>query len=241
MNKLVSVIISSYNRFDLLINAIESVRNQTYENIEIIVVDDGSTDKRYKNNDLKNVIFLYLGESNSRNKLGYPSCGYVRNHGFKSAKGEYIAILDDDDYWLPDKIEKQVEILGKNEYMMCCTESYISHENIDKNTLNKNLQLYNKEFWWKDLKRILSLEEDFSNIIDRKLIEKHNCVICSSVLFKREIFAPTGLMAPVRNWKGNNGVYQDWDYWKKIINFSNIYYIKDPLMIYYHNRNKDYL
>ena len=48
-------------------------------------------------------------------------------------------------------------------------------------------------------------------------------------------------MSPVRNWKGNNGVYQDWDYWIKTINYSNIYYIKEPLMIYYYSKNKDYL
>ena len=116
MNYLVSVVISSYNRFDLLLNAIESVKNQTYKNIEIIVVDDGSTDKRYKNNDLENVIFLHLDESNSRNRLGYPSCGYVRNYGFKVSNGKYIAILDDDDYWLENKIEEQVKILDENKY-----------------------------------------------------------------------------------------------------------------------------
>lgn len=240
MNNLVSVVISSYNRFDLLLNSIESVKKQTYKNIEIIVVDDGSTDKRYKNNDLENVIFLHLDESNSRNKLGYPSCGYVRNYGFKVSKGKYIAILDDDDYWLENKIEEQVKILDENKFMMCCTESYISHENINEDTKNKNLQLYNREYWWDALKKILELKDDFSNVIDKKLIETHNCIICSSVLFKKDLFNLIGLMAPVRNWKGSNGVYQDWDYWKKTINFSNIYYIKDPLMIYYHSRNKDY-
>ena len=70
MEDLVSVIISSYNRYDLLLNAIESVKNQTYKNIEIIVIDDGSPDERYKN-PIDNVIIINLEERNSRNKLGY--------------------------------------------------------------------------------------------------------------------------------------------------------------------------
>ena len=81
MEDLVSVIISSYNRYDLLLNAIESVKKQTYKNIEIIVIDDGSSDDRYKN-PIEDVIIINLEERNSRNELGYPSCGYVRNFWF---------------------------------------------------------------------------------------------------------------------------------------------------------------
>ena len=239
MEDLVSVIISSYNRYDLLLNAIESVKNQTYKNIEIIVIDDGSPDERYKN-PIDNVIIINLGERNSRNKLGYPSCGYVRNFGFKISKGQYIAILDDDDYWLDTKIEKQVNILKKTGLLLACSESFISHQNITKNIDINNLKLYNREYWWDALKNKLNLKQDFSDIIDSATINKHNCIICSSVLFNRKLFNLIGYMEPVKNWSGNNGIYQDWDYWKKTIKHSNIYYIKEPLMIYYHSRKKDY-
>ena len=90
------------------------------------------------------------------------------------------------------------------------------------------------------MKKKLNLDQDFSNIIDSSLINKHNCIICSSVLFDRKLFDLIGYMEPVKNWSGSNGIYQDWDYWKKTIKHSNIYYIKEPLMIYYHSRKKDY-
>ena len=77
---LISVIISSYNRYESLLNAIISVKNQTYKNIEIIIINDGSSDTRYKNlKNSENFKIIHLDENNSRNKLGFPSCGYVRN------------------------------------------------------------------------------------------------------------------------------------------------------------------
>jgi glycosyltransferase involved in cell wall biosynthesis len=239
MEELVSVIISSYNRYDLLLNAIESVKKQTYKNIEIIVIDDGSSDEKYRKS-IVGVNIVNLGDNNSRNKLGYPSCGYVRNFGFKLSKGKYIAIIDDDDYWLNTKIEKQVNILKETDLLLTCTESFICHQNITSKTPISALQLYNKEYWWEALKKKLNLDQDFSNIIDSSTINKHNCIICSSVLFDRKLFDLIGYMQPVKNWSGSNGVYQDWDYWKKTSYYSNIYYIKEPLMIYYHSRKKDY-
>ena len=239
MEDLVSVIISSYNRYDLLLNAIESIKKQTYKNIEIIVIDDGSSDDRYKN-PIEDVIIINLEERNSRNELGYPSCGYVRNFGFKFSKGEYIAILDDDDYWLDTKIEKQVNILKETGLLLTCSESFICHQNINSKTDINTLQLYNRQYWWDALKKKLNLDQDFNNIIDSSVINKHNCIICSSVLFNRKLFNLIGLMEPVKNWSGSNGVYQDWDYWKKTSKHSNIYYLKEPLLIYYHNSKKDY-
>lgn len=236
MTDLVSVIISSYNRYDLLVNAIKSIKNQTYKNIEIIIINDGSNDIRYL--DLDNCI--HLNEKNSRNILGYPSCGYVRNIGFQKAKGDFIAILDDDDYWLPNKIEKQLNILKNNDYLLCCTEAYLSKNNIDENYDVKNFKLYNGEYWKNDLQKILNIKT-IPKIIDKTIIYKHNCIICSSVLFKKEVLKKIGFMKPVRNWKGNNGVFQDWDYWKRIILLSNIYYIQDPLLIYYFSNKKDYV
>jgi glycosyltransferase involved in cell wall biosynthesis len=239
MEDLVSVIISSFNRYDLLLNAIESVKNQTYNNIEIIVIDDGSVDDRYRE-PISGVEIINLGQSNSRSKLGYPSCGYVRNFGFKIGKGKYIAILDDDDYWLSTKIEKQVNILKKTGLLLACTESFICHQNINSKTNINNLQLYNREYWWEALKKKLNLDQDFSNILNSTIINKHNCIICSSVLFNRKLLDLVGYMQPVKNWSGSNGIYQDWDYWKKTTQHSNIYYIKEPLMIYYHSEKKNY-
>lgn len=105
-NKLVTAIITTHNRFSLLKRAIDSVLQQTYSNIELIVVDDASTDGTLEYCLNKSFNYIYIPKVESRGG------NYARNIGIKAAKGEYIAFLDDDDYWLPSKIEKQVNLLN---------------------------------------------------------------------------------------------------------------------------------
>ncbi len=100
---LVSVVIPTYNRIDLLTRAVDSVQNQTYPNIEIIVVDDGSQkDPADVLNGYKNLHFF----RNPKN-LG---ASYSRNLGLSKANGIFINFLDDDDILFPEKIEKQVKV-----------------------------------------------------------------------------------------------------------------------------------
>jgi glycosyltransferase involved in cell wall biosynthesis len=102
----VSVIIPTYNRENFVCEAIESVLQQTMTDIEVIVVDDGSTDrtreilKPYK----ETIRYIYT-------KNGGPA--HARNVGLKNAKGEYIAFLDSDDLYYPYKIELQSKFLDK--------------------------------------------------------------------------------------------------------------------------------
>ena len=233
MEDLVSVIISSYNRYDSLKVAIDSLKNQTYKNLEIIVIDDGSSDIRYKNK-IQGIEIINLENKNSRKVLGFPSCGYVRNFGFRKAKGKYIAILDDDDYFLPNKIKTQVKILNEKKLLACCSEAFLSQDTIIKDNPTKGLLNYNREYWWKELVKKLGIKHNIPNEIDSNLISKHNLIICSSVIFNREVFKLIGYMPEVQNHKGTNGIYQDYNYWIELIKHSNIYYIKDPLLIYYH-------
>ncbi|MEK7075763.1 MAG: glycosyltransferase [Patescibacteria group bacterium] len=102
---LVSIIIPAYNAEKYIKTTINSALKQTYQNIEIIVIDDGSTDKT------KNIIqsiqdprIIYIHQENQGQSA-------ARNAGIKIAKGEYIALLDSDDLFLPQKIEKQVNFL----------------------------------------------------------------------------------------------------------------------------------
>jgi glycosyltransferase involved in cell wall biosynthesis len=100
-SSLVSVIIPTFNRSHLLVRAVMSVLDQTYRNIEIIIVDDGSTDdtsiviaeiaKRANN-------ILYVVKKNG-------GCASARNRGLQASNGEYVAFLDSDDQWVPDAIE----------------------------------------------------------------------------------------------------------------------------------------
>lgn len=104
---LISVIVTTYNRSTYLKQTLQSVENQIYKNIEIIVVDDGS-DINYAEAICNEFIYCnYFYKKNG----GLSS---ARNYGISKAKGEYIAFLDDDDYWREDKLQKQADILKRN-------------------------------------------------------------------------------------------------------------------------------
>ena len=105
----VSVVIATYNRAQHLRGAINSVLQQTYTDYEILVVDDGSVDET------ADVVREY-----SREPLRYvyqPNGGSAsaRNRGLRMSSGDYIAFIDDDDRWLPEKLELQVDKLGRDE------------------------------------------------------------------------------------------------------------------------------
>lgn len=105
---LVSVIIPAYNRAKILQRAIESVLAQSYQNFEIIIVDDASTDLTAET--IKNFLTPKIRYFKHKNNKGP---GAARNTGIKKSRGELIAFLDSDDQWLPEKLEKQIEIFKK--------------------------------------------------------------------------------------------------------------------------------
>jgi len=119
---LVSVVIPSKNRPDFLVEALGSVFAQTYQNLEIIVVDDGSAfslGPMLKEKYGDRILFLRHEKSQ-----GAPA---ARNAGARLASGEYIAFLDDDDLWLPQKIEKQIAVFSANEIagLVFCGEDIV--------------------------------------------------------------------------------------------------------------------
>lgn len=111
MLSLVSVVIPMYNRERTIQRAVDSVLNQTYKNIEVLVVDDGSTDNSVQmldkyNNDVR--VKVFCQETNQ-------GANAARNRGIREAKGEYIAFHDSDDEWLPEKIEKQLKYMKEKQ------------------------------------------------------------------------------------------------------------------------------
>ncbi len=122
-NPLVSVVIPTYKRtVECVSKAVESVLNQTYQNVEIVVVDDSTsafegrtnTEKYIKSLNASNVVYI----QNEKNLGG----SLTRNRGIENANGEYITFLDDDDEYKPEKIEKQLRYMQQNDLEMTFTE-----------------------------------------------------------------------------------------------------------------------
>ena len=110
----VSVIIPTYNRVELLRFAIESVLEQTFTNFEIIVSDDKSTDNtRDVVGDFSDERIKYILNEGKKGPSG------ARNTAILASAGEYIAFLDDDDKWLPEKLQKQVDMLDDSRLNIC--------------------------------------------------------------------------------------------------------------------------
>jgi len=138
---LVSVVITTYNRESLLKEAIRSVEQQTYKNIELIVVDDTS-EKKHQD---------FFSEFNSKityiHKDSNKGATKSRNIGMKKSKGKYIAFLDDDDLILPEKIEKQVRILENesfNHVNICIT--WILDKRFGVERINKTPEVIDHEY-----------------------------------------------------------------------------------------------
>lgn len=143
----VSAIITTHNRPDVLPRALNSVLNQTYHDIELIVVSDGqfeSTDnymRQYQNN--KNIIYVKYLKPRGAN--------YARNQGLKTSSGEYVAFLDDDDEWLPDKVKMQVNKFEENKELalvyggknIIYTNNGIKYRSIPNPVLKENILLGN--------------------------------------------------------------------------------------------------
>lgn len=132
---MVSVVLTSYNKEKYIRQAIESVLRQTYDDFELIIVDDGSSDnstsiiEEYKMKDRRIKTFYF-----EKNK-GIPS---AHNKGISLARGDYLAMMDCDDYWDYRKLEKQVQVLENNdEYGACFTWINVVDENGEKVSSNK--------------------------------------------------------------------------------------------------------
>jgi teichuronic acid biosynthesis glycosyltransferase TuaG len=118
---LISVIIPAYNASSFLEIAVESIVSQTYRNIEIIIVDDGSKDNTFEKALLlseKHKNIKAITQTNSKQ-------GIARNNGISNANGEYVAFLDADDEWLPNKIEIQLNYLFAYKADMVFTDGYL--------------------------------------------------------------------------------------------------------------------
>jgi len=184
MNSLVSVIIPTYNAYKYIGDALDSVLKQTYDNYEIIIIDDGSTDNTDK------IIQTYLPNDKIHYiKIKHSGLAAVaRNQGIKVSRGSYIAFLDADDTWSPNKLKEQIELFDDHTALV-----YSDGEFIDQN-------------------RKYSARVKFhQGIVFDKLILK-NFIATSSVVVKKTILDKVGLFSENPKLK----VGEDYDLWLRI-------------------------
>lgn len=160
MNSLISVIMPAYNSSKYVKEAIKSVLEQTYKNIELIIIDDASSDETVsivrKMKLIDNRITLYVNKQNE-------GVSYSRNRGIKKASGEWVAFLDSDDFWHKEKLEIQLKYAEeKNLNFIFTGVSYIDEKG---NGLKSTFQVPKKVSYGQLLKQ--------------------NVIACSSVLIKK--------------------------------------------------------
>jgi glycosyltransferase involved in cell wall biosynthesis len=128
----VSVIIPTYNRAHLVGEAIESVLSQTYEDLELIVVDDGSEDETRKIVSSYSSQITYLHQEQE-------GVSAARNRGIEQAQGEYLSFLDSDDLWLKEKLYLQMEYLTSHpEILICYTDEIWIRKGVRVNPMKKH-------------------------------------------------------------------------------------------------------
>ncbi len=167
-NPLITAIIPTFNRSSVIINALNSVLKQSYNPIEIIIIDDGSNDNTF------NKTYSLLKKNNVR-YIYQPNKGVssARNIGIQNANGEFIAFLDSDDLWHKNKLELQMNfLLNQSEYNICYTNEIWIRNGIKVNQKKKHAK-YSGNIYINCLKL---------------------CIISpSSIIMKREVINDIGL------------------------------------------------
>jgi glycosyltransferase involved in cell wall biosynthesis len=197
----VSIVIPSYNRAEFIPATLDSILAQTFKDFEVIFVDDGSSDNteailaHYASHDKR---IKYIKQSNSERAV-------ARNNGMKRAQGEYIALVDSDDLWYPNKLEKQLEIFEEHHDLVLC---YASVNRID--------------FAGNRVRSAPRQHQGHSGYIFFDLLMR-NFIPSVTPMFKREIFDLVG--------EQNTEFipYEDWDFWLRISHQGKFFHIAEPL------------
>lgn len=204
---MVSVVIPIYNQGKYLKDCVMSVLNQDYDDYEILICDDGSTD------DTKDIVYDLMKKY--KGKIRYFSLSHTgspavpRNVGMRKAKGKYVAFLDADDLMEKTRIERQVNFLERNlQIDVLCTNALMFNDNSKKT-----------ELYFKDLKE---------GLISLKQLFNANYVIQSTILMKREVIGTVGY-----NYEKAKFYHEDFEYWLRALSLNKkIYYLPEPLIRY---------
>ena len=203
----VSVIIPTYNRAHLISRAIQSVLDQSYQDFEIIVVDDCSTDnteeviREFQEKDER---IRYIRHERNKGPAA------ARNSGIKAVKGEYIAFQDSDDEWLPEKLEKQMKV-----FKISPPEVGVVYTGFWR--LEKTKKTYIPFSW---------VTQKEGNIHEDLL--RGNFIGTPVALIRKECFKKVELFDEYISAR------EDWELWIRISKYYEFKYIPEPLMISYY-------
>jgi len=201
-NPLISVVIPCFNSEKFIRESIKSVLNQTYKNIEIIVIDDGSDDSSPLILQEFSGFLTVLNQKNS-------GAGSARNAGLEASNGEYIAFLDSDDYWDPDKISKQLNLILHEKLDLV----YCGGKIIEKNS-NETLL-------------IPKFRGDCYKYFIRYPTKAIILLGCSSALFRKSILISSGYFD-----SAFKGAAEDWDFFRRVCIYAKVGYVDDSLVGY---------
>lgn len=197
---LISIIMAAYNAEKTIEKAINSVLNQTYPNFELLVVNDCSKDRTVE-------LVRNIAAKDSRVRLisnvKNSGVSYTRKHGLEEANGSWIAILDSDDAWAPDKLEKQIELQKK---------------------MNADLLFTGSAFMDSDGQPIDWYLQAPTEVTYRQML-KQNVLSNSSALVRKELYA--------KYYAVGDGMHEDFAIWLSILKEGRkAYGVDEPLLIY---------
>jgi len=256
----VSVILISYNRWDMFHDAMKSVLEQTHRNLELIVVFDQPADRRYDefvpSDSRVHVVRIQHG---SKERFGEAHQGWVRNHGIRVARGQFIATLDDDDVWMNNKLEVQLARMWKDNAHLLCSEGYVGesrwHTQEDGHLkyapyitdakiaakLDPPMEKYNSGKYWEHLQGDFSGLPGMDGATDLPLVitlehfKRHNIIISASAILSSKL---VGLVGGPCDY--TPGGMEDMEYWARLLEVTDAAYVRTPLMIYDTSHGKSY-
>jgi glycosyltransferase involved in cell wall biosynthesis len=207
---LVSIIVPVYNGTKYLESTVKTLMGQSYENFELLLINDGSTDN-------SNALIVKLASTDNRIKpLNKVNGGIAnaRNYGIKHAKGEFVAFCDQDDFWLPNKLSEQVPLFENKRVGLVYSFSM-------------------KEYAF-PTKQVITIRKDngrgkvFSSLVAENLIP--TC----TVVVRKSIFEQVGFFNEKKSLMG----VDDWDLWLRFSLVTEIDFVEEPLAIHvFHGDN----
>ena len=198
MNELVSIIMPSYNTAKYIAESIRSVLAQTYEKWELLIVDDCSTDNTDE------IVKPFLADERIRYFKNEINSGAAisRNKALREAKGKWIAFLDSDDLWLPEKLERQISFMTANDYKF----SYTDYEKIDEESESLHVLVGGP------------------NNVTKKVMYRYCYIGCLTVMYDSEFMGTI----QIKDIKKNN----DYAMWLQLCKKANCYLLPENLAKY---------